>query len=81
MNNSGTDPSGTGNAARLPAAPGTNSAGTAQSSGPPANTGAGVTTGAAGTGSTAQPHADVDAAIQQENRTIDRKVKSICRGC
>jgi hypothetical protein len=62
-------------------APGTNSAGTAQSSGPGANTGAGVTTGAAGTGTMARPQADVDAAIHEENKTIDRRLRSICRGC
>jgi hypothetical protein len=36
-----------------------------------------VTTGAA----TSRPSADVDAAINEENKAIDRKVKSICRGC
>ncbi|MBA2402782.1 MAG: hypothetical protein H0V72_29615 [Bradyrhizobium sp.] len=81
MNNSGNDPSGAGNAARLPTAPGTNSAGTAQSSGSGINSGAGVTTGAAGTGTMARPPADVDAAINEENKTIDRRVKGICRGC
>ena len=42
----GNDPGGTGNSSRLaaPPSPGTNSAGTAQSSGSGANTGAGVTT-------------------------------------
>jgi hypothetical protein len=45
------------------------------------NTGAGVTTGAAGTGTMARPQADVDAAINDENRAIDRKLKGICRGC
>ena len=61
--------------------PGTNSAGTAQSSGAAANTGAGVTTGAAGTGTMPRPQGDVDAAIADENRTIDHKLKGICRGC
>jgi hypothetical protein len=27
------------------------------------------------------PQTNGYAAIEQENRTIDRKVKSICRGC
>lgn len=78
----GNDPGGAGNSSR-PASPppGTNSAGTAQSSGSGVNTGAGVTTGAAGTGTMARPQADVDAAINDENRTIDRKLKGICRGC
>lgn len=78
----GNDPGGTGNSSRLAAPPpGTNSAGKAQSSGSGANTGAGVTTGAAGTGTMARPQADVDAAIHEENKTIDRRLKSICRGC
>jgi hypothetical protein len=88
LNNSANDPSGAGNAAKLnnsPPAPGTNSAGTAQSSGSAVNAQPGVTTGSAGR---AAPGTDVtgpqkngDAAIEEENKTIDRKVKSICRGC
>ena len=53
--------------------PGTNSAGTAQSSGRP-NTGEGVTTGSAAAPS-------FDKAIEDENRSIDRRLKGICRGC
>src|SRR5260221_2338985 len=63
-------------------APGTNSAGTAQSSG--ANTAPGVTTGSSrslGTGTAAVPQTSTDAAIDAENKTIDRKLNSICRGC
>lgn len=52
--------------------PGTNSLGTAQSSG--ANTAPGVTTGAASS-------ASADAAVSAENRLLDKKMKSICRGC
>lgn len=52
---------------------GTNSAGTAQSAGRP-NTGEGVTTGSATTPS-------VDQAIADENRSVDRRLKGICRGC
>src|SRR5262249_47527421 len=51
--------------------PGTNSLGTAQSSG--ANMAPGMTTGT-GSGST-------DETVQTENRMLDRKLKSICRGC
>lgn len=51
-------------------APGTNSLGTAQSSG--ANTAPGVTAGAA---------TSPDAAVSAENKLLDRKLKSICRGC
>ena len=79
----GADSGSTGNSSRLaaPPSPGTNSAGTAQSSGSGVNTGAGVTTGAAGTGTMARPQAETDAAINEENKTIDRRLKSICRGC
>jgi hypothetical protein len=77
LNNSVNDPSGVSNSAKLttPAARGTNSSGTAQSSGA-ANARPGVTTGS-GRGA----RKNTDAAIVEENKTIDRKVKSICRGC
>jgi hypothetical protein len=64
--------------------PGTNSAGTAQSSGPASNRAHGVTTGAAspGSGNAAPPATpNTDAAIKAENNILDRKLKSICRGC
>jgi len=70
--------------AALPPAPGTNSAGTAQSSGSGMNTGPGVTTGSTGslgTGMASAPQQSPDAAINEENKTIDRKLKGICRGC
>ncbi|WP_454646180.1 hypothetical protein [Bradyrhizobium liaoningense] len=61
----------TGGFANSPVSPpGLNSLGTAQSSGP----GSGVTTGI-GRGEA------VDAAVNAENRQLDRKIKSICRGC
>jgi hypothetical protein len=67
------------------AAPGTNSAGTAQPSGGPAlNRQPGVTTGSAGLGSgnAAPPSTtSTDAAINKENQILDSKMKSICRGC
>lgn len=59
---------------------GTNSAGTAQSSGsaPDAKKG----TGGLGTGRAKPPATPSgDAAINQENAILDRKLKSICRGC
>ncbi|RTE91849.1 MULTISPECIES: hypothetical protein [Bradyrhizobium] len=60
-----------GGVANSPAPPpGTNSLGTAQSSGP----GAGVTTGSGTSGA-------ADAAVNAENRMLDKKLKSICRGC
>ena len=78
--NSGSTGTGTPGLSSPP--PGTNSAGTAQSSGSSVNTGAGVTTGAAGTGTMARPQRDIDAAISEENKAIDRRLKKgICRGC
>lgn len=63
----------TGGVANSPAPPpGTNSLGTAQSSG--ANAAPGVTTGT-GAGASA------DAAVSAENRMLNKKMKSICRGC
>jgi hypothetical protein len=54
--------------------PGTNSLGTAQSSG--ANAAPGVTTGTGGGAGAA-----ADATVNTENRLLDKKMKSICRGC
>ncbi len=65
---------GTGSAVGSPPPPGTNSAGTAQSSGSGVNTAPGMTTGSA-------PQTKTDSTIAEENKTIDRKLKSICRGC
>ena len=63
-----------GGVANSPAPPpGTNSLGTAQSSG--ANAAPGVTTGAGGSAAAA------DATVNAENRQLERKLKSICRGC
>jgi hypothetical protein len=60
---------------------GTNSAGTAQSSGAAPNarqrTGGGLGTGRAKPPETPSG----DAVINQENAILDRKLKSICRGC
>ena len=75
-----------GNAGSAPGAtaPGTNSVGTAQSSGSGVNTMPGMTTGSSGglgTGTAAPPQTNSDAAINQENKTIDRRLNSICRGC
>jgi hypothetical protein len=87
LNNSGNDPSGAGNSAKVvsPPPPGTNSAGTANSSGSSATTGSSMTTGSARTapGGTAAtgPSQSGDVAVDAENKAIDRKLKSICRGC
>lgn len=59
---------GVGNSPAPP--PGTNSLGTAQSSGP----GSGVTTGTGSSGA-------ADATVNAENKLLDKKLKSICRGC
>ena len=60
-----------GGVANSPAPPpGTNSLGTAQSSGP----GSGATTGTGAGGA-------ADATVNAENRSLDKKLKSICRGC
>jgi hypothetical protein len=86
-NNSASDPGGAGNSAKIspPPARGTNNAGTAQSSGPAPNSQPGVTTGSAGAaapGSTQSgPQTSGDAAIDAEDKAIDRKLKGICRGC
>jgi hypothetical protein len=84
LNNSGNDPSGAGNSAKVasPPPPGTNSAGTANSSGSSSTTtgSAGSRAGVGGTEATG-PQTSGDAAIEQENKAIDRRLKSICRGC
>jgi hypothetical protein len=64
--------------------PGTNSAGTAQSSAKTPNRDSGTTTGSAGMGSgraTTPPITTPDAAIKNENNLLDHKLKGICRGC
>jgi hypothetical protein len=65
--------------------PGAHSAGTAQSSGPAlkhwkrgGHTGS-TALGAGEAKPASQPNAD--AAVQAENELLDRKLKSICRGC
>lgn len=79
--------SGTSAAPAMPAPPGTNSGGTAQSSGSSANIGAGVTTGTAGRsagspgGVDAQGPNKTGDPIRAEDSTLDKKIKSICRGC
>jgi len=59
---------------------GTNSAGTAQSSGGAPSQKDG--TGGLGTGRAKAPATPSgDAVINQENAVLERKLKSICRGC
>ena len=59
---------------------GTNSAGTAQPSGGASNAKQG--TGGLGSGRAKPPDTPSgDAVINQENAILDRKLKSICRGC
>jgi len=63
--------------------PGTNSAGTAQSSDGAPNRQPGVTTGAGlGSGNAPPPATtNTNTAIKKENQLLDSKMKSICRGC
>jgi hypothetical protein len=59
---------------------GTNSAGTAKSSGGTRHRN--DDTGGLGTGHAKPPETpSADAVINQENAVLDRKLKSICRGC
>jgi hypothetical protein len=72
---------GAGGAAGSPSStPGTNSAGTANSSGSVGtNTGAGL-----GNGDTAAMDGSPrtgDAKVDAQDKAVDRKVKSICKGC
>jgi hypothetical protein len=93
LNNSGNDPSGAGQAAKVPTAPGTNSLGTANSSGSTSGTAGSNTTGmaktraGAGNGGridgtvTPGPSMPGDAEIRAEDPKVDAKIKSICKGC
>ncbi len=88
INNSNPNPSLNANPSVSPSAPGTNSAGTAQSSGSSANTGAGVTTGSAPSrtsgsvgGVDAQGPNKTGDPIRAEDANVDKKIKSICKGC
>jgi hypothetical protein len=100
LNNSGNDPSGVGNAPRATSnAPGTNSAGTADSAGSTSNAGApmgSTTVGTAGNPAggavggridgtvTPGPRMQGDDVIGAESSSdsmVDKKVKSICKGC
>jgi len=61
---------------------GTNSAGTAQSSAAAPNQSQKNGTGGLGTGRAKAPATPSgDAVINQENAVLERKLKSICRGC
>jgi hypothetical protein len=77
-----------GNSAKMPTAPGTNSLGTANSVGSPASTGnasaaSTTTVGRAGSGGVdvTGPSTTGDAAVSAEDKLVDKKIKSICRGC
>ena len=71
---------GPGVCARAASPRGTNSAGTAQPSGGASNAKQG--TGGLGSGRAKPPDTPSgDAVINQENAILDRKLKSICRGC
>jgi hypothetical protein len=62
----------------------TDSTGATKSAGSAANREPGVTTGSAGLGTgkaDVNPPNDTNAVVNQENNTIDHKLKGICRGC
>jgi hypothetical protein len=83
LNNSGNDPSGAGKAGKVVSQPppGTNSLGTANSSGSSMTTGSAGSRAAGGAPAATGPQTNGDVAIDQEDKAIDRKLKSICRGC
>ena len=99
LNNSVNDPSGAGNASKLPSAtaPGTNSLGTANSTGSssgaagsgssePQTTGSalnrpGGQSGGRIDGTTRRSDTPGDEEIRAEDRTVEKKIKSICKGC
>ena len=92
LNNSGNDPSGAGNPQKVPTAPDTNALGTANSSRTPSTTGSAATgpngrSGSAGRidgTTTPGPTMPGDAAIREEdaqNSKVDKKIRSICKGC
>jgi hypothetical protein len=77
-NGSSTDAS---NAARggSPATPGTNALGTANSSGLPGGTVGRASGGGADTGPS--PTGTGDVAVDAQDHAVDKKIKSICKGC
>ena len=96
LTNSGNDPSGAGNSSKTLNTPGTNSAGAAASSGAPSTNGAvngnHGTIGTAGSGGggkidgtvTKGPDLPGDQTIREETAAdskVDKKIKSICKGC
>ena len=100
LNNSVNDPSGAGNANKVPSAttPGTNSLGTANSAGSNSGAGGSVSSGSQTTGSALNrpsgqsggridgtmsrgPDLPGDEEIRAEDRRVDKKIKSICKGC
>ena len=102
LNNSVNDPSGGGNSAKLPTAPGINTVGRQihrehlpkrarppiqlrldpSSSGGTTQVGAKGKTASTGVaGSTTGAAAKINAVLDAENKKLDKKIKSICRGC
>ena len=78
-NNPGT-PDNSGTVASEPP-PGTNSLGTANASGSSVTTGSARNRAQRGGTAATGPQRESDIAIDGENKEIDRKIKSICRGC
>jgi hypothetical protein len=83
LNNSVNDPSGAGNPGKVVSQPppGTNSLGTANSSGSSMTTGSAGGRAAGGGTAATGPQTSGDVAVGKEDKAIDKKIKSICRGC
>ena len=83
LNNSINDPSGAGNRGKVVSQPpaGTNSLGTANSSGSSMTTGSAGSRAAGGGTAATGPQTSGDVAVDKEDKAIDKKIKSICRGC
>ena len=85
INNSAINPGGPNNsgtvASEPPPPPGTNSLGTANASGSSVTTGSARNRAQRGGTAATGPQRESDIAIDGENKEIDRKIKSICRGC
>ena len=82
LNNSVNGPSGVGKSDEVASEPpsGSNSLGTANSTGSSMTTGSAGSSAGMGSGSPGSQTRG-DAVIDQEDKAIDRKLKSICRGC
>jgi len=83
VNTSASNPGGPNNSGTVASEPppGTNSLGTANASGSSVTTGSARNRAPRGGTAATGPQRESDIAIDGENKEIDRKIKSICRGC